>query len=102
MSEDNQQQRIMKRLRSLQNDLGNVSVEPTKDCGTIDISHKLKYVADFQFKWTDGNHYVGYFVPPDGEKSHAIVSLWTGFDAVRFLVLYATLVELRAKRPSPL
>lgn len=90
------QQKIKNRLKSL-NEVDSVSVDTTKP-SQITVSHKLRHVADFRFKWTDSNHYVGYFVDADGKESQAIVSLWTAMDAVKFLALYFTLVELRAKR----
>ncbi len=91
------QKKIQTRLSSLK-EIADVTVNVSKDYGQIDISHKFKHVADFRFVWVQGNHYTGYFVPDLGEKSQAIISLWTPFEAVKFLVLYSSLVELRAKR----
>lgn len=91
------QEKLKARLRSLK-DLDGVSVEVSDDLGTIVISHRLHHVADFRFKWVDGNHYVGYFIGSDNIQSQAIVSLWEPIEAVKFMVLYTTLIELRAKR----
>lgn len=91
------QKKIANRLRSVE-ELDDVTVEVTDGLGQIMIEHRLHHVADFAFKWVDDNHYVGYFVAADGDHSQAIVSLWTPMEAVKFIVLYGTLVELRAKR----
>lgn len=100
MSNSKLQSRIKSRLTSLR-EIDGVSVKISKNFGSIDILHKRHHVADFKFKWTDGNHYAGYFVSAGGKKSQAIVSLWSPFDAVKFLVLYSNLVDLCAKRESP-
>lgn len=91
------QEKIKNRLYSL-NELDNLTVESTDGMGQIFISHRLHHAADFKFKWVDDNHYVGYFVDAKGADSQAIVSLWSAMEAVKFIVLYATLVELKAKR----
>ena len=91
------QQKIKNRLRSIE-ELDGVTVEVSEDLGTIRISHKRHHVADFRFKWVDKDHYVGYFVDAHGAESQAIVSLWSPIEAVKFIVLYTTLVELRARR----
>jgi len=93
------QQKIKNRLKSL-DEIGDVSVDVTGEAGQVFISHRLHHVADFRFKWVDSSHYVGYFVDANNNDSQAIVSLWTAMDAVKFMVLYSTLVELRAKRES--
>lgn len=84
-------------LKSL-NELENVSVEVSGGSGQVLIYHSLHHAADFKFKWVDGNHYVGYFVDASGKESQAIVSLWSAIEAVKFTALYATFIELRAKR----
>lgn len=91
------QKKLANRLRSLQ-ELDDVTVEVSDGLGQIMISHRLHHVADFAFRWVDDNHYVGYFVDAEGGHSQAIVSLWAPMEAVKFVVLYGTLVELRAKR----
>ncbi len=78
-------------------DIDGVSIDVSDDLGTIDISHKLHHVADFRFKWVD-DHYVGYFMDSDKTQSQAIVSLWEPIEAVKFMVLYTTPIELRARR----
>lgn len=91
------QEKIKNRLKSL-NEIDYVTVDITGELGQISISHRLHHAADFRFKWVDGHHYVGYFVDAQGNESQAVVSLWSPIEAVKFIVLYATLVELRAKR----
>ena len=91
------QEKIRNRLNSL-NELDDVTVETSDGLGQIYISHRLHHAADFKFKWVDGNHYVGYFVDARGNESQAIVSLWSAMEAVKFIVLYSTLIELKAKR----
>ncbi len=91
------QEKIRNRLNSL-NELDDVTVETSEGLGQIYISHRLHHAADFKFKWVDGNHYVGYFVDARGNESQAIVSLWSAMEAVKFIVLYSTLIELKAKR----
>lgn len=91
------QKKMANRLRSL-DELDDVTVEVSDGLGQITVGHRLHHVADFAFKWVDDNHYVGYFVDANGYQSQAIVSLWTPMEAVKFIVLYSTLVELRAKR----
>ena len=91
------QEKIKNRLNSL-NEIDDVSVEATSELGQIFISHRLHHAADFKFKWVDGNHYVGYFVDSDGNESQAILSLWSAMEAVKFIVLYSTLIELKARR----
>lgn len=91
------QEKIKNRLHSL-NELDDVTVESTEELSQIFISHRLDHAADFRFKWVDGNHYVGYFVDLKGKESQAIASLWTAMEAVKFIVLYSTLIELRARR----
>jgi hypothetical protein len=91
------QTKLKNRLRSLE-EIDGVNVKISKDKGTISISHKLHHVADFMFKWVDDNHYVGYFVGSDNLPSQAIVSIWEPLEAVRFIVLYFSLYELRARR----
>ena len=91
------QEKIKSRLKSL-NELDDVTVEATDGLGQINISHRLHYAADFKFKWVDGNHYVGYFVDANGNESQAIISIWSAIEAVKFIVLYSTLIELKARR----
>lgn len=91
------QEKLVQRLRSLQ-DLDHVTVEVSDELGLVHIQHGRHHAADFKFKWVDGNHFVGYFVDADENESQAILSLWTPLEAVKFLTLYMTLVELKARR----
>ncbi len=93
------QEKIRNRLNSL-NEIDDVTVETSDGLGQICISHRLHHAADFKFKWVGGDHYVGYFVDAKGNESQAIVSLWSAMEAVKFIVLYCTLIELKAKRES--
>ena len=91
------QDKIRNRIYSL-NELDDVTVDCTNRYGQISISHRLHHAADFKLKWVDGNHYVGYFVDANGNESQAIVSLWSAMDAIKFIVLYSSLIELKARR----
>lgn len=91
------QEKVVNRLKSL-NELDDVTVTVSDGLGLIVISHRLHHAADFKFKWVDGDHFVGYFVDAQGAESQAIVSLWSAMEAVKFIVLYSTLVELKARR----
>ncbi len=86
---------IETRLMSLKQ-IDDVSAKVTS-AGQITISHEHHHVSDFIFKWAE-DHYIGYFVNAEGKNSQAIISLWTPMEAVKFMALYLTLVELRAKR----
>lgn len=91
------QKKIVNRINSL-SEVEDVTVEVSSEFGQISISHRLHHTADFKLKWVDGTHYAGYFVDGSGYESHAIISLWSPLEAVKFIALYVTLVELRAKR----
>ncbi len=64
------------------------------------VEHGLQHTADFTFRWPDDSHFVGYLVNSEVE-SQAIISLWYPMDAIKFGSLYATLIELRARRSPP-
>lgn len=91
------QKKLIQRLKSLK-DLSGVVIDVSPDEGTLHIRHDQHHAADFKFKWVDGTHYVGYFVDAKGNASQAIVSLLNPLDAVKFITLYMTLVELKARR----
>jgi hypothetical protein len=91
------QEKIKNRLTSLR-ELTDVSLEVSETKGTIRIKHRLHYAADFDFSWIDNDHYVGYFVDAEDNKSQAVVSIWTPLEAIKFVALYVSLIELRAKR----
>ena len=92
------QEKLVNRIRSLE-ELDDVTVKVSEERGQIEVSHRRHHVADFKLKWLpDVNYYAGYFVDGDGNQSQAIVSLRSSMDAVKFVVLYSTLIELRAKR----
>jgi hypothetical protein len=95
----NTQEKIKNRLKSL-NEIDDIEVVATDEYGQIEISHRLHHTADFKFKWIEDDHYVGYFVDGDGNESQAIVSIWTAIEAIKFVALYTTLIELRAKRQA--
>jgi hypothetical protein len=91
------QDKMVRRLKSL-NDMDDVTVEVSGEQGLLHIRHAKHHAADFKFKWVDGNHYVGYFVDAHENESQAILSLWDPLEAVKFLALYMTLVDLKARR----
>jgi hypothetical protein len=91
------QEKIRNRIFSL-NELEDVKVESTNGYGQISISHRLHHTADFKLKWVDQNHYVGYFIEAYGNESQAIVSIWSTMEAIKFVVLYSSLIELKARR----
>lgn len=92
-----QKEKIRNRLKSLA-ELDDVEVEETDESNTIRVRHRRHYAADFDFVWIEGDHYVGYFVDSDGQRSQAIVSIWSALEAIKFAALYMTLDEIRAKR----
>lgn len=91
--------KIINRLTSLE-DINDVKVIVEK--ASLSILHSTQQSLDFHFKWIDNNHWVGYFEDKDGNKSHAVISLWTPMDAVRFATSYSLMIDLRAGRLNPL
>ena len=88
---------IKNRLKSLE-DLELVSVEVSSDNCNIDITHSRHHGMDFSFRWVNDDHFLGYFIDADGNKSQAVISLYTGLDAIKFSTAYALLDELRANQ----
>src|SRR6266849_511557 len=100
------QNTIKTRLKSLE-EIDGISVEVSGDSDrTICIKHEKVHAPEFRFRWNT-DHFVGYFV--DGKKkrtnqgmggkkkrrrSQAVVSLYNGMDAIRFVTAYAILYEL--------
>lgn len=93
------QQRIVNRINSL-NEIDDIEIMVSDEKGTIDIKHRLKHAANFRLRWIDDNHYVGYFIDADDCESQAIVSIWNDLESIKFVSMYLTLVELRAKREN--
>ena len=59
-----------------------VTVDISEEKKSLTISYKTERSLDFHFKWVDDNHFVGYFEDAEGEKSHAVVAIWTPMDAI--------------------
>jgi hypothetical protein len=47
------------------------------------VQHEKEHALDFTFDWKD-DHFAGHFIDNDGNRSQAVVALWTGLDAIRF------------------
>ena len=92
--------KILNRLMSLE-DIDGVSIETGDEKRSLTICYKTERSLDFYFRWVDDNHFVGYFEDLKGDKSHAIISLWSPMDAINFSAAYALLIQLRAGRPNP-
>lgn len=90
-------QNIKNRLRNLAT-VDGVSVNVTDAGKTVKITHKTHHSLDFSFRWIDDSHFVGYSLDCDGKKSQAVLALWTSMDAMKFVVSYANLLELRARQ----
>lgn len=88
--------KIVNRLKSLE-DIDDVSISSTEGNGTIKIEHARHHGLEFLFRWAS-DHFVGYFIDAKGNKSQAVISLYTGLDAIKFATSYALLVELRANQ----
>lgn len=88
---------IVNRLKSLA-DVDGARVTVSEAGNTIRVTHKAHHSLHFLFKWIDGNHFVGYFLDADGNQSQAVVSLWSGLEAIRFAAAYSLLIELRARQ----
>lgn len=93
----NFKKKIINRVKSL-NEIDDVQVVVSEEQGSIDIEHCKKHSANFRLKWVDDNHYVGYFVDSDGIESQAIISIWNDIESIKFVSMYLTMIELRAKR----
>ena len=93
----NYQQKIVNRIKSL-NEIDDIEIIVSEEKGTIDIKHRLKHAANFRLRWIDDNHYVGYFIDADDFESQAIVSIWNDLESIKFVSMYLTMIELRAKR----
>jgi len=87
---------MIERLQTLSMVPG-VKVTVTNSKRTINVKCNTVYSLDFRFKW-HSDHYVGYPVDADGERNHAVVSLWSTSETVHFVMAYTLLAELRADR----
>jgi hypothetical protein len=88
---------VVNRMKSL-TDVDGVTVKISDGGNTVRVTHKAHHSLHFLFKWVDGNHFVGYFLDADGGQSQAVVSLWSGLEAIRFATAYSLLLELRARQ----
>lgn len=91
------QDKVLNRLRSLR-ELPGVSITVSPSKKTIKIRHSAYHSLSFNFKWVDGNHFVGYFLDASDNQSQAVVSLWSGLDAINFSAAYALLTNMRARQ----
>lgn len=92
-----EKQKIKNRLLSLE-DIDGVHVSESDGGNTIRVQHQSHHSLEFVFRWIDGNHFVGYFIDGKGEESQAVISLWSGLDAIHFAAAYSLLIDLRAKQ----
>ena len=90
------QEDIIKRLQTLSMVPG-VKVTVSDYKGTVNVKCNTVFSLDFRFKW-QSDHYIGYPVDADGERNHAVVSLWSASEAAHFVMAYTLLAELRADR----
>ena len=88
---------IKNRLKNLE-DIEHVSVEISNEGRNIDVVHSKHHGMDFSFRWASDDHFLGYFIDANGNKSQAVISLATGLDAIKFSTAYALLAELRANQ----
>lgn len=86
--------RITNRLLSLE-ELDDVSVTVSAKGGTIHVQHDKQHGLEFHFDW-QADHFTGYFIDGNKNKSQAVVSLYTSLDAIHFVSAYAALNDIRA------
>lgn len=91
---------IINHLKTLSHHEG-VQIESSDKEKTLTINYRTVQSMSFKFVWKE-DHFIGYFVDRDSDASQAVVSLWTPLEASHFVSSYATLLDLRAGRPSPL
>ena len=69
--------------------------------GTLILRHTNKHAIAIKLRWKDNSHYVGYLInqdkESDGDESHAIVSLYTAYDASQFVIAFGLFAELRSR-----
>ena len=87
---------IANRLKSL-SEIDGVHVEESKKKGTIRITHDKHHGPEYIFKWGD-DHFVGYFIGSDDVWSQAIVSIYTGMEAIQFVAAYSLLNSIRSNQ----
>lgn len=90
------QKKIIARLRSLE-DYEGVSVNVSDGQGTITIDYNREHSLSFRFKRSQ-DHYIGYFLDKSGKQSQAVISLWSGLDAMHFATAYCLLNDIRARQ----
>lgn len=87
---------ISNRLRSLE-DIEGVNVTESDEKKTIYVQFNTHRSLDFKFVWSY-DHYIGYFIDGDENKSQAVISLWSPIEAIHFATAYSLLIDLRAGR----
>lgn len=90
------QSKIKNRLKSL-DDIEHVTIVVSGGGSTIRVKHSMHHGLDFLFRWAK-DHFIGYFIDAGGNTSQAVISLYSGLDAMKFATSYAILVELRANQ----
>lgn len=88
--------KISNRLQTLE-DIEGVKVTVNDSQKTIYIQHQTHQSLNFKFIWSK-NHYIGYFLDGDDNKSQAVLSLWKPIEAIHFATAYCLLIDLRAGR----
>lgn len=87
---------IKNRLMNLE-EIENVSVTSTDGKGTIKIQHAKHHGLEFMFRWSS-DHFIGYFIDSEKNKSQAVISLYSDLDAIKFSAAYSMLLDIRANQ----
>lgn len=74
-----------------------VIVVQSESGGTVTVSHERHHGLEFKFHWNE-DHFVGYFLDASGNKSQAVISLYTMADAKRFIEALRLLSVIRANQ----
>lgn len=93
---ENLRKKIVNRLKTLQ-DIDGVDVEISEEGKTVYIRHETYHSPAFKFKWNN-DHFTGYFLDADGNRSQAVISIWAPIEAIHFVTAYSILIDLRANR----
>jgi len=88
---------ISNRLKNLE-EIEGVKVTKTDKGNTVRLEHQKFHSLNFLFKWTQEDHFNGYFVDANGNQSQAVITLRNGMDAISFGAAYSLLISLRAKQ----
>ncbi len=83
-------------IKSLAED-DDITVKLSKTKNRITISHRRTHVTKVQLVWSR-DHFIGYILDDDDNKSQAVLALWSLLEAAEFTSWYLTLVRLAARR----